>query len=58
MIQDRLKIMKGGGSDVMLSRQTFLNCAPFLNMSAGCNGGDPIDVRSASAAVGLWRLLL
>ena len=24
MVQDRLKIMKGGGMDVMLSRQTFL----------------------------------
>ena len=27
MVQDRLKIMKGGGTDVVLSRQTFL-CAP------------------------------
>ena len=38
MIQDRLKIMKGGGQDVMLSRQTFLNCAPFFNVSGGCDG--------------------
>lgn len=45
MIQDRLKIMKAGGSDIILSRQTFLNCAPYFNMSAGCNGGDVIDVR-------------
>lgn len=44
MIQDRLKIMKAGGMDVMLGRQTFLNCAPFHNMSGGCDGGDPIDV--------------
>jgi cathepsin X len=50
MIQDRLKIMKGGGSDVMLGRQTFLNCAPYFNMSAGCNGGDVIDVRFASTS--------
>jgi hypothetical protein len=46
MIQDRLKILKGGGQDVMLSRQTFLNCAPFHNVSGGCDGGDPIDVRT------------
>ena len=45
MLNDRLKIMKGGGMDVMLGRQTFLNCAPLLNMSAGCDGGDPVDVR-------------
>ena len=44
MIQDRLKIMKGRGQDVMLSRQTFLNCAPFYNISGGCDGGDPIDI--------------
>lgn len=45
MVQDRLAIMKGGGSPVMLSRQTFLNCAPFANLSGGCDGGDVIDVR-------------
>jgi hypothetical protein len=45
MIQDRLKIMKRGGQDVMLGRQSFLNCAPFHSISGGCDGGDPIDVR-------------
>ena len=45
MLNDRLKILKGGGMDVMLGRQTFLNCAPLLGYSAGCDGGDPIDVR-------------
>jgi hypothetical protein len=47
MLNDRLKILKGG-MDVMLGRQTFLNCAPLLNFSAGCDGGDPIDVRPIS----------
>lgn len=45
MIQDRLKIAKGGrGIDVMLSRQTMLNCGHFYGFGKGCNGGDPIDV--------------
>lgn len=45
MLSDRLKIEKGGLSpDVMLSRQSFLNCAPPKNFSGGCNGGDVIDV--------------
>jgi hypothetical protein len=45
MLNDRLKIAKGGGMDVMLGRQTFLNCAGLLGYAAGCDGGDPIDVR-------------
>lgn len=45
MVQDRLKIVKNGtGPDVMLARQTVLNCAPFHGYSEGCNGGDVIDV--------------
>ena len=45
MINDRLKIRKKAmGPDVMLARQTLLNCAPFHNLSAGCDGGDIIDV--------------
>lgn len=44
-VQDRIKIQKGGkGEDVMLGRQTLLNCAPFHGYSQGCDGGDPIDV--------------
>lgn len=39
MVQDRLKIKKKGkGPDVMLSRQTLLNCAAFKGMGAGCDG--------------------
>lgn len=42
MVQDRLKIAKVKASDaapdVMLGRQTLLNCAPFHNMSQGCDG--------------------
>jgi hypothetical protein len=45
---DRIKIMnhKRGfdGPDVMLGRQSFLNCAPGHGLSAGCSGGEPADV--------------
>ncbi|GAB4814766.1 hypothetical protein N2152v2_001812 [Parachlorella kessleri] len=45
MIQDRLKIVKNAtGPDVMLARQTVLNCGPFHGYSKGCDGGDVIDV--------------
>lgn len=45
MIQDRLKIVKGGvGPDVMLARQVVLNCGAFHGYGEGCNGGDVIDV--------------
>jgi len=45
MIQDRIKIAKQGHSpDVMLGRQSFLNCAPGKGYSGGCDGGDVIDV--------------
>ncbi|MEW5298408.1 MAG: hypothetical protein WDW36_001534 [Sanguina aurantia] len=44
MIQDRLKIKKGGkGIDVLLSRQTLLNCAAQHGWGHGCDGGDTID---------------
>ncbi|ETV95832.1 hypothetical protein H310_10876 [Aphanomyces invadans] len=46
--QDRIKILhkqKGfTGADVTLGRQSFLNCAPGHNYSAGCDGGEAIDV--------------
>ncbi|OQS06233.1 cathepsin B, cysteine protease family C01A [Thraustotheca clavata] len=46
--QDRIKIshaQKGfTGADVMLGRQSFLNCAPGHNISNGCDGGEGIDV--------------
>lgn len=45
---DRIKIMnyKRGytGADVMLGRQTFLNCAPGHGLSNGCGGGEPAEV--------------
>lgn len=45
MIQDRLKIVKGGlGPDVMLARQVVLNCGAFHSYGQGCDGGDVIDV--------------
>lgn len=43
-LQDRLKIAKGGGIDIMLGRQSLLNCAGFHGHGDGCNGGDTIDV--------------
>jgi hypothetical protein len=46
--QDRIKIMnrKRGytGADVMLGRQSFLNCAPGHGLSDGCDGGEASDV--------------
>ena len=54
MITDRIKIAKGGHSpDIMLGSQTFLNCAPPLGYSEGCNGGDVIDVVRFMAEHGL-----
>ncbi|CAK0781499.1 hypothetical protein CVIRNUC_005389 [Coccomyxa viridis] len=45
MVQDRLKIRKRGkGPDVMLGRQSFLNCGAYEGWGAGCDGGDPIDL--------------
>ncbi|DAZ93755.1 TPA: hypothetical protein N0F65_000598 [Lagenidium giganteum] len=46
--QDRIKILnkKRGytGADVMLGRQSFLNCAPGHGLSDGCGGGEASDV--------------
>lgn len=54
MLSDRLKIAKGGvGPDVMLSRQTLLNCAALKGYGGGCDGGDPIDVFRYMAKFGL-----
>ncbi|KAK9844141.1 hypothetical protein WJX81_005676 [Elliptochloris bilobata] len=54
MIQDRLKIAKAGrGPDVLLSRQTMLNCGAFEGNGAGCDGGDPIDVFKYMVKFGL-----
>lgn len=45
MIQDRLKIKKNAlGIDVMLGRQTLLNCASQEGYGNGCDGGDTWDV--------------
>ncbi|OQR90999.1 cathepsin B, cysteine protease family C01A [Achlya hypogyna] len=45
---DRIKILnhKLGyrGPDVMLGRQSFLNCGPGHGLSHGCKGGEPADV--------------
>lgn len=54
MIQDRLKIQKKGlGPDVMLARQSLLNCAAFHDLGGGCDGGDVIDVLRYMTRYGL-----
>ena len=53
-VQDRLKIRKKGrGPDVMLGRQTLLNCGAYEGFGAGCDGGDPIDVFRFMSKTGL-----
>ncbi|OQR91173.1 cathepsin B, cysteine protease family C01A [Achlya hypogyna] len=55
--QDRIKILHHArgyaGADVMLGRQSFLNCAPGHGFSAGCGGGDPADVYEFMRQYGL-----
>lgn len=54
MIQDRLKIKKKAmPPDVLLSRQTFLNCAPQEGLGRGCDGGDVIHVVRYMSTFGL-----
>ncbi|KAF8056242.1 cpz-1 [Scenedesmus sp. PABB004] len=57
MIQDRLKIAKLRAGDlapdVMLGRQTLLNCAGFHGLGDGCNGGEPLEVFKYMAEHGL-----
>lgn len=54
---DRIKIMnsKNGytGADVMLGRQTFLNCASGHGLASGCGGGEPAEVFEFMHAYGL-----
>ncbi|OQR96119.1 cathepsin B, cysteine protease family C01A [Thraustotheca clavata] len=54
---DRIKILhhKLGykGPDVMLGRQSFLNCAPGHGLSEGCKGGEPADVYEFMRVYGL-----
>jgi hypothetical protein len=57
MIQDRLKIKKLRAGDlapdVMLGRQTLLNCAAFKGWGQGCDGGEPLEVFKYMAEDGL-----
>lgn len=54
MINDRLKIKKKGkGPDVMLARQTLLNCGWYTHMGHGCDGGDVTDVFEYMTKFGL-----
>lgn len=57
MIQDRLKIAKLRAKDlapdVMLGRQTLLNCAGFKGLGDGCNGGEPLEVFKYMTEYGL-----
>ena len=56
--QDRIKILnarrrKFTGADVMLGRQSFLNCAPGHGLSTGCDGGEAQDVYEFMRRYGL-----
>ena len=53
-LNDRIKIArKGAFPDVMLSRQTAMNCVVSLKApeepAPGCNGGDPWDIHAYMA---------
>ncbi|ETV95852.1 hypothetical protein H310_10895 [Aphanomyces invadans] len=55
---DRIKIFNHKqygfhGPDVMLGRQSFLNCAPGHGLSDGCKGGEPADVYEFMRVYGL-----
>jgi hypothetical protein len=43
-LNDRIKILLDGKHDILLSRQSFINCGPSHNLSEGCDGGEPFDV--------------
>ncbi len=44
-INDRIKIFKQGSApDVLLSRQSFLNCGKSHGFGEGCGGGEPVDI--------------
>ncbi len=44
-INDRIKIFKQGtGPDVLISRQSFLNCGQSYGFGNGCGGGNPVDI--------------
>ncbi|KAL4144537.1 hypothetical protein PRNP1_013666 [Phytophthora ramorum] len=55
--QDRIKILNKRrnytGADVMLGRQSFLNCAPGHGLSDGCDGGEAVDVYEFMRQYGL-----
>jgi hypothetical protein len=57
MIQDRLKIKKLRAGDlapdVMLGRQTLLNCAAFKGWGQGCDGGEPLEVSESGRSGGV-----
>lgn len=55
--QDRIKILNKkrhySVADVMLGRQSFLNCAPGHGLSDGCDGGEAADVYEFMRRYGL-----
>ncbi|CAM9626680.1 unnamed protein product [Chrysoparadoxa australica] len=53
-LNDRIKIARGASApDVMLSRQSFLNCSKWSGFGSGCGGGVPPDVFRFMHEVGL-----
>ncbi|ETV95724.1 hypothetical protein H310_10798 [Aphanomyces invadans] len=56
-VNDRIKILHHTlgwkRPDVMMGRQSFLNCAPGHGLSHGCKGGEPADVYEFMRLYGL-----
>ncbi|CAM9445034.1 unnamed protein product [Ectocarpus sp. 8 AP-2014] len=54
VVQDRIKVAKGGRPpDVMLARQSFVNCGEAHGFGKGCGGGNAPDVYNFMHEVGL-----
>jgi cathepsin X/AP endonuclease-2 len=53
-VNDRIKVMrKGLGADVMLARQTVLNCGQKYHFGNGCYGGESAEIYEMMRQLGL-----
>eukprot|EP00752_Nemacystus_decipiens_P002584 g2419.t1 len=54
VVQDRIKVAKGGRPpDIMLARQSFINCGESHGFGLGCGGGSAPDIYNFMHEVGL-----
>ncbi|CAM9875206.1 unnamed protein product, partial [Scytosiphon promiscuus] len=54
VVQDRIKVAKGGRTpDIMLARQSFINCGESHGFGKGCGGGNAPDIYNFMHEVGL-----